>query len=437
MISNDFNIDEIPYMYDQSGRICVKGNKVYRIIEDKEHINNYKELLNSDYIEELFSIGLVRTKIVEELYEKGIIILEHQKIPFILHPCEYSNKMFWQAACMFIEMNLKLSEKGFVTQDSHPWNISFNGNKPIFYDFGSIIKRNNISQSWVDEFFQYFIVPIWLASYSPKTYKFAKEYRREHVNGFGLSVFKSKIIGKILFRRFKSISKFKNDPQKLFEEIFKWLHKHEPISVRPEYWSDYYKTHDLDYDNPKSIKQKFVYKVLSNAQPEKVLDLASNKGYYAFMAASLGASVIAFDYEEEIIDFLLTIGNSNNKVTPAHMDFNKPTAAHGAGLFQENSFKRFTTEIVLSLGLIHHICLTQGVPVYLFCETCKKYASKGIVLEFVDPTDKHVANWNVKIPKDYSIDKIKVYMKDKFSNCEICTIEKSEGLNRTYLYFYN
>jgi hypothetical protein len=439
MISNDLKIDDVPYMYDQSGRICIKGNKVYRIIENEEHIKNYKELLNSDYIEELFSLGLVRTKIAEELDSRGIIILEHQKIPFILHPCEYSNKMFWQTACMFIEINLKLAEKGFVTQDSHPWNVSFDGVKPVYYDFGSIIRSNKITQAWFDEFLHYFIVSIWLASYSPKTYKFAKEYRKENGGGgFGVSLFKSTKIKKILFWEFRNIAKFKNDPQKLFSEILKWLQKHEPISVKPQYWSNYYETNSFDYTNLKFSKQKFVYKILADKKPEKVLDLASNKGYYAFMAANLGASVVAFDYEEEIVDFLLkTEENTNNKVTPAHMDFSKPTAPFGPGLFWEDSFKRFESEIVLALGLIHHICITQGMPVYLFCETCKKYATKGVLLEFADPTDRHVANWNAKIPKDYSIDKIKVYMKDKFPNCEMSENELSDGINRTYLYFYN
>jgi SAM-dependent methyltransferase len=423
-------------MYDQSGRICVKGDKVYRIIENEEHINNYKELLNSDYIEELFSIGLVRTKIVEELESKGVLILEHQKIPFILHPCEYSNKMFWQSACMFIELNLKLAEKGFVTHDSHSWNVTFDGVKPVFYDFGSIIKNNKVSQEWFNEFLHCFIVPIWLASYSSKTFKYAKEYRREHGNGFGLNLFKSVKVKKILFRKFINISKLKSDPQNFFNEILIWLHQHKPISVKPQYWSDYYKSHDLDFKNPKTIKQKFVYNVLLKTKPEKVLDLASNKGYYAFMAASLGASVIAFDYEEEIVDFLLETKENNNKVTPAHIDFKKPTASLGPSLFWEDSCQRFNSEIVLALGLIHHICLIQGVPVYLFCQTCIKYATKGIILEFVDPSDKHVACWDARIPKDYTIDKIKVYMGSYFSNCEISEIELFDGVNRTYLYFY-
>lgn len=434
MKRDELLVDEVPYLYDDSGRIYIKGDKVYRIIEKPNHINNYKELLNAYNIEDIFDIGLVRTKISEESNAKGLMILEHQKIPFILHPCEYSNKMFWQAAYMFIELNLKLWELGFVTHDSHPWNISFDGTKPVFYDFGSIVKKNNVSQAWFDEFFYGFIIPIWLASNS-KTFKLSKEYRREHGSGFGLELFKSYKLKNLFFRRVRGISKYKNDPKKLFNEILKWLTKHKPISVNQEFWSNYYQSTGMDYTAPTSIKQKFVYEILSKTNPQKVLDLASNKGYYTFMAAHLGASVLAFDYEEEIVNHLLRSEDSRN-VTPVHMDFNKPTSGLGPGLFWENSFTRFKSEIILALGLIHHICITQQIPVFLFCQTVKKYAIKGVILEFVDPEDIHVASWNKSVPKDYSLEKIKYFMSDKFPNCRTSDFEKEDGLSRTFLYFY-
>lgn len=435
MITDKSQINEVPYLYDQSGRIWMKGDKVFRIIEDENHIKNYKELLNSDIIEELFSIGLVRTKIVEESILEGIMILEHKKIPFILHSCEYTNRMFWQAAYMFIEMNLKLWEKGFLTQDSHAWNMSFDGTKPVFYDFGSIIKGNHVSEAWFNEFFNYFIVPIWLGKFSYKTLKFSKEYRRENQSGFGIKIFASYKLRRIFFRKVKSIFKINNDPEEIFKELLKWLSKHEPNSVNPEYWSDYYKSHNADFTKPITIKQKFVFEILNKEKPEKVNDLASNKGYYAFMAANLGAAVVAFDYEEEIVDSFLVKEDLNKKITPVHMDFKKPTAAFGVSLFWQDSFKRFQADIVLVLGLIHHVCITQNVPVYLFCESCKKYATHGIILEFVDPTDKHVRSWNKLIPKDYNIDSIIKYMGNKFSNYTISK-EESDGLNRTFLYFY-
>lgn len=432
MVESRLKIDKVPYLYDRSGRIWLEGEKVYRIIDDEQTIKYYKELLLSEDINDLFECGLIRTQIVEERESEGLLILEHKKIPFILHPYEYSNRMFWEAALMFIRLNQKLWERGFVTQDSHPWNITYTGSKPVFYDFGSIVKSKVVSEPWLNEFYSCFIVPIWLASYSTKTYKFAKEYRREHEIGFGIEFFNSTKLKKILFRRVKAFYKLRSKPEELFKALSAWIIEHEPIEVVKEYWSDYYSGTGISFEAPKTIKQNFVYKILSQERPDKVLDLASNKGYYSNMAVKLGASVLAFDNEEEVVNSLLTKDN----ITAAHMDFKRPTSSLGAGLFWQDSFYRFKSEIVLALGLIHHICIGQKMPVYLFCETCKKYASNGIILEFVDPMDKHVKAWKAETPKDYSIDKISYFMQDKFPNRKIVDGSNSDGINRSFIYFY-
>ncbi|WP_300438579.1 hypothetical protein [Christiangramia sp.] len=434
MIDDVSKLKDLPYLYDRAGRVCITEDTVLRIVENDTKIREYKEILNSDYVEGWFSSGLVYTEIQKE--NDGELILQHKKIPFILHPCEYSNEMFWRAASMILRLNLNLSENGFLLHDAHPWNVSFDGESPVFYDFTSIKKSNSISKDWFEEFYSYFIVPIWLASYSKKTYPFSKEYRKEHTNGFGLKIFKSKYIKKIIFRNFTSLVKYQDEPQKLLTKLIDWVEKHKPISKEPEYWSNYYDTHNLDFKNPETIKQKFVYNILSEQKPEKVLDLASNKGYYAEMASYLGASVMAFDYEEEIVNHLALVNDSNNKITPAFMDLKFPTPSLGPGLFWRDSFYRFKSNIVLALGLIHHICLSQEVPVYLFCETCKKYAMDGIILEFVDPSDIHVKTWNKKTPKDYSIESIQKFMENKFLNCKKSELDSNNGINRTYLYFY-
>lgn len=434
MSNINLRISEVPYLYDQSGRINIIDDKVFRIIENLDVIDHYRDLLNWESLEDLFSIGLVKTCELSNS-DTDVMILKHEKIPFILHPSEYSNQMFYNAACMFIKLNQKLYQKGFITHDAHPWNISFDGKKPIFYDFGSIIKKDQVSKGWFDEFYSCFIVPIWLASFSQKTFRFSKDYRREHITGFGIRLFKKGIIQKVIFRKFRKFEKLLEKPELLFQEISNWLENHEPIEVKPQYWSEYYKQGKLDVTKPSSIKQKFVYNILRIEKPLKVLDLASNKGYYAEMASHLGSSVMAFDYEEEIVNFLCNNQSVDNKITSAHIDFNNPTSSLGVGLFWEDSFSRFKSDIVLALGLIHHICITQKVPVYLFCMTCMKYSEKGLILEFVDPEDYHVAQWESNIPNDYSIDKIKEFFYPKFPNCQISELENSNGLKRYFLYF--
>jgi SAM-dependent methyltransferase len=437
-MSNEIiNIENRPFLFDKVGRVVIEEDKVLRIISGEQYINLYKELLNSEKINDLFSKGLVETKIHSE--DNDVLILEHKKIDFILHPSEYTNKMFWDAATMYINLCKELyASFGVLTIDSHPWNITFDGANPVFFDFSSLYKGSEISQEWIDEFDKYFATPIRLASFSKKTYSLALEYRRQHLSGFGLELLNKKFVKGLLNKKFASVSKNNNSPTEVFDRILVWLQNNKPIEPNTEYWFVYEQSHLAEIDNPKTIKQQFVHEILSKRKPKTVLDLASNKGFYAFMANKLGASVMAFDYEEQTINQCREeVKNTGLKVTSALMNFNMPTPPSGMGLMNKGAFERYGSHIVLALGLIHHICLVQRIPVYIFCEICKKYASEGIILEFVDPNDVHVKSWNAEIPVDYTIEKIHNYMSDKFSKLEKSESINHEGVNRTIIYFYN
>lgn len=425
-----------PFLFDKVGRVIIKKDQVLRVITDEGYIKLYKTLIKSEDFRDMFPLGLIETSIYSET--ENVLILRHEKIDFILHPSEYTNKMFWEAAVMYIILCKEMYKRyGILTVDAHPWNITFNGPNPVFFDFSSFYKGNMISLGWLKEFEKYFAIPIRLARISKKTFPLSQEYRREHINGFGLSLLNKPIIRKIFNRRYNSIYKGNSNPEEVYENILKWLNKNKPIEEKSEYWLEYEQSHQANFLNPITLKQKFVFDILSGRKPTKVLDLAANKGYFAMMAEKIGAKVLAFDYEEMTVNTCRgEILKNKGGVTPAMKNFIYPSPPSGPGLTTKSSYERFTCEIVLALGLIHHICLRQGIPVSVFCEICKNYAEKGIILEFVDPTDIHVQTWKIQIPIDYTKESIYDYMYDKFPKIEE-KIHVEDGINRTFIYFFN
>ena len=187
---------------------------------------------------------------------------------------------------------------------------------------------------------------------------------------------------------------------------------------------------------PELPKPKFVFEILSKERPDKVLDFAANKGYYSKMAALLGAAVIACDYEEYCVNECLHVAQSNGlSITPALLDFKAPTPKYGMGLRGPDSFERMRSDMVLALGLVHHICIGQQIPVEIFCEICMSYAEKGIILEYVDPTDIHVQSWGVVKPKNYALESISQIIQNKFPRIIHGNPIIDGGLNRKMLYF--
>jgi hypothetical protein len=423
---------------DDVGKIFFYEGKVFRAIYSREYAELYTDILQKEWINEAFDCGLVRTKISEKISLEGsFLTLEHEGIPFETHSVESTNHMHWLAAKATVEVAICLSKHGFILKDAHPWNVMFNRGIATFIDFGSIEKSAVVPMHWLKEFRQYFCVPIWLAS--AKWSDFAREYRREHANGFGLRLFESKFSNRLFFNRLNKLSKYSSCPIDFFKHVNDWLERHKPVIKNKEYWANYQQCGGaLNPLEPEHPKQKFVYDILNTEKPAKVLDFAANKGYYSEMAALLGAAVIACDYEEYCVDQCLELARHRKlPITPALLDFSRPTPCYGVGLYGRNSVERFSSDIVLALGLVHHICITQKIPVEVFCDICMRYSEQGVVLEYVDPTDKHVASWGSPIPANYSINGITRFMNRKFPRTMRGETIIKGGLCRIMMYFGN
>lgn len=430
-------LTKLPFLFDKIGRVVIHDDRVFRIISNKKYVEIYKKIINSPDFDTLFDIGLIKTSIYKEGPNDSFLILEHSKLNFILHPSEYTNQMFWDAAFMYVKLCKTLFDKYQILMvDAHPWNITFQGPKAVFYDFSSLYRGDTIPKGWVDEFEKYFSIPIKLASLSKLSYPLSQQYRKEHLEGFGLMVMQNKLLLKGFNLKFKSLTKLKSNPSIYYDGLLKWLERNKPISPSKQYWSKYEQSHFAEIETPRTIKQRFVYQMLTNQRPKTVLDLASNKGFYAMMAEKLGAKVMAFDYEEETINNCRKIAQElNSKITMGVVNFNTPTPASGIGLTIANAYDRFKSDIVLSLGLIHHICLTQKIPVSVFCGICMEYANAGIILEFVYPDDVHVSKWKVSIPDDYNIESISSYFETKFPIVTKSDSIEHDGVHRLIVFF--
>lgn len=437
-ILNPADIRELPTPgVDNVGKVFSYHDRIFRNIICSNHSETYLRAFEEDWFCQLFSEGLINTWVPSDLeMNDGTLLLEHQRIPFDSEPCEWTARMHWRAAKTMVDLNTSLSVHGLLLKDAHPWNLMYYKGNPVFIDFSSITKGASISSAWFSEFRRYFANPIWLAC-SPAR-DLSLEYRREHTKGFGLALFESGVARKVLLRGLDILNKDLNSPTTFLKKLGQWLDRHQPKPAKPGYWSNYQMTSNFDeFSLVSSRKQQFVLDALKHLEPKTVLDCAANKGYFAAMAASLGASVVAFDYEEECVDQCLALVATNQlDITPVLMDFLFPTPQYGVGLVFKNAFERFEVDVVLAMGLIHHVCIKQNMPVKLFCEICMRYARTGVVMEFVKPSDKHVKGWNMKIPRDYSFERLLNYFSVRFAKHRKVDYEE-DGVYRTYVYFYS
>ena len=93
---------------------------------------------------------------------EGSLILEHRSIPFPNFPYEWPPEMLRAAA----ELTLRLAQAalvdGFGLKDATPYNIMFDGPRPVFLDVLSFERRDQLDPIWRPQaqFIRTFLYPL-------------------------------------------------------------------------------------------------------------------------------------------------------------------------------------------------------------------------------------------------------------------------------------
>jgi hypothetical protein len=108
---------------------------------------------------------LVPTRATDWVLPGFPLVLQHTKIPFSARAEEWSAPMFRDAALALLDLEQVLEADGLMLQDGHTGNLLFDGARPVFVDFCSIIP-NIPTPVWVaeDEFRRNFLHPLRLMS---------------------------------------------------------------------------------------------------------------------------------------------------------------------------------------------------------------------------------------------------------------------------------
>jgi hypothetical protein len=133
--------------FDNAGEPFLSDGRILRGIYSG-HASEVRAVLAVCEENDLFRHGIVHTRELpvnphpELAYET---VLEHERIPFITYPHEWSAQMFKDAALFHITLFEELGRHGLTLKDWSPLNILFSGTRPVFVDFTSIIPLSGLA----------------------------------------------------------------------------------------------------------------------------------------------------------------------------------------------------------------------------------------------------------------------------------------------------
>jgi len=313
----------------------------------------------------------------------------------ITYPWEWPNFMLREAASLTLELRLALLDIGLDLKDASAFNVQFRGINPVFMDLGSIeLWRPNPSWGAVRQFTEHFINP--LAVGSNDTLSSAEVW--DLTRGRGLRSESARSIMPKWLRRKPALLvlqastkpntrnkpaevNFNADAQanpelamRATKSLTRKLQKHvDRLSPREHQttWQTYgsrehYTSEQLDTKNAFAID--FVSRVSADGL---ILDIGGNDGFTSkAIIDSLGNPMIAMDPDAGALDMLQGIAGSDAqvlaKLLPVRADL--INISLGSGLLGQE-FTSLTDRIkptgVICQAVLHHIVITQGVPMHL------------------------------------------------------------------------
>lgn len=343
-------------------------------------------------------------------------VLEHDVVPFVSYPYEWSFGMLRTAALLYLRILEDALAEGWTLKDATPFNIQFIGTQPVFIDIPSFEPRDE-GAPWVGyrQFCSLFLTPLMMRSYLGVDHI---PLMRSWIDGIppmearkyfvGLSRFRSGVLSHVIFpatvekriaateRDDREAKKRSGRPQStrmvlgLVQSLTR-LVKSLKVKIDHTDWSAYDQTNTYNTTDHET-KLDFVNRAVKARGRKMVWDLGCNTGTFSRALAEHTETVVAVDGDHNAIEklFLAQKSSELGNVLPLVMNLANFSPAQGWAGNERMAFDgRGKPDIVLALALIHHMRISANVPLDLFFEWLASLQS-DVVIEFVDRHDEMV-----------------------------------------------
>ena len=466
---------------DPAGLLFRHDNRLFRLI-GKEGVENFEIYAKQPKAKELRKNGalvdfrllnaaerdeVLKSEALDEWLDQdtraanATKLIEHPVIPFISHPSEWPAEMLLDAGELTLQISQRLAGDGYRLKDAAADNVLFWGGRPIFIDALSFEKRPEGSSVWpaADQFIRSFILPLLAyrdLGLSPRiSFAFDRSgptpkdlyplYSRLH--RLRPSVLKNITLPAWLEGSNKS-KEIYVEPTSGSEEKASFVFKHllerftrsltalAPENDRKSVWSDY--AEDNSYTaEMKDRKSTFIRTAAGDLSGKLALDVGCNTGDFSALLASLGASVIAIDSDPVVVGRCWRRTQQDSlQILPLIQNISAPTPPTGWRNLEKGSFlQRISGKIdfCVLLAVIHHIMVTDGIPLAQIIELIAELTNSDAVVEFVprdDPMFRTIVRGRDNLYEWFDAATFETACAKRFDIVSMC--EVSDGGRRLY-----
>jgi len=405
LLSSSFR-DPGGLLYRQEGRLLRQINSASE--------PDFRQLMDSGLYDQLRQKELLvpHREVEQELAATpgAAIVIEPDELPFISYPYEWCFSQLKDAALCTLRLQKLALRKGMALKDASAYNIQFHHGKPLLIDTLSLTRYTE-GEPWVAyrQFCQHFLAPLALMAYCDIR---LGDLLRTNIDGVPLDL-ASRLLpwrtrlrpGLFMHLHAHAASQQKHaDGQRSGRQTK--VKKQALIGIldslrgavsglrwRPAgtEWGEYYS--DTNYsDEAVTAKRDLVAAFLDRCGDGPVWDLGANNGFFSRIASERGRSTIAFDVDPAAVEqnWRQCRQKGEEQLLPLLMDLCNPSPGLGWNHAERSSlYERGPADTVLALALIHHLAISNNVPLDrladFFASLCEY-----LIIEFVPKSDSQV-----------------------------------------------
>ncbi len=419
---------------DPAGFVLQHRGRILRFINETG-LADFQAFLNSKAGQSLIAAGLVAgTRILgpDDLQAleddpqldalirevRPAAVVEHERIPFQSFAYEWSPQMLYEAASLTLKIALDLLAEGIGVKDGTPYNVLYRGPNPVFIDLLSFEKRDPHDPVWLPyaQFARTFLLPLLVYKHfgikpnevfatrrdgleQDEVYRWTGTLQMLRPPFLSLVTMPTLLATKrnpddqsiYVKKQLKNAEQAQFVVESTLKGLRKTLKKVAPPANATSSWSDYTVTNNNYSSDQASVKARFVDEALREFRPAKVLDIGCNTGEFSRMAAKSGASVVAIDYDPVVVDDVWRKSKRENlDILPLVVNLSRPTPAMGWRNQECASFldrARGQFDCLLMLAVIHHMLVTDRVPLSEIIDVAAELTRDMVIIEFVAPGD--------------------------------------------------